>query len=63
MCMAYNDLVTDVHDATNEDRFETVLHDSQLRGLAQKDRVLLGSPLPSMPKKRFTGLISQAVTP
>ena len=42
-----NNLVTDVHDATSEDRSETVLHDSQ-GGLARKERVLLGSPLPSM---------------
>ena len=50
MCVAYNNLVTDVHDATSEDRSETVQHDSQ-GGLARKERVLLGSPLPSCKKE------------
>ena len=51
VCVAYNNLVSDVHDATGEDRSETVLHDSQ-GGLARKERVLLGSPLPMLKKRK-----------
>ena len=42
-----NYVLTDVHDATNEDMSETDLHDSQ-GGRAQKERGRLGSPVPSM---------------
>ena len=45
-------LATDVHDATGEDRSAIVLHDSQ-GGLARKERVLLGSPPPMYKKKRI----------
>ena len=54
MCVAYNNLVTDVHDATSEDRSETVLHDIQ-GGLARKERVLLGSPPPMYKRKDLQG--------
>ena len=42
MCVAYNNLVTDVHDATSEDGSDTVLHDSQ-GGLARKDKSFLAA--------------------
>ena len=58
-----NNVVTDVHDATNEDMSDTDLYDGQ-GGWARKERGRLGSPVPSVLKKKgFTGLICQTGTP